>query len=149
MQFLTQHTPELVWEDRWLHHPNGVEALTDIVFCVEDVDECARRYARYLRTDADPLPGGGRALTFERGALSIIPVEGAQSTFMGIAPPPPPCMAGYALRARELDATRQFLEAAGLHCVDAGQGTFLVQMPESLGSVVAVHDGRGPPWRRD
>jgi len=146
VQFLTQHTPELVWEDRWLHHPNGVDALTDIVFCVDDVDECARRYARYLRTDAEPLAAGGRVLRFERGAVSIMTRDAARTALAEIDPAPAPCMAGYALRARDLDATRSFLEQAGFTCLDAAGGAVLVPMPATLGGVVAIHQGGGAPW---
>ena len=146
VQFLTQHTPELVWEDRWLHHPNGVEALTDIVLCVDDVDECARRYARYLRTDAEPLAADGRILRFQRGAMSIMTREAARTALAGIDPTPAPCMAGYALRTRNLGATRSFLEQAGFSCQDAGGGALLVAMPATLGGVVAIHQGGGPPW---
>ena len=145
-QFLTQHTPELVWEDRWLHHPNGVEALTDILFCVDDVDECARRYARYLRTDAEPLASGGRVLRLQRGAVSILTPAMAQAALAGVAPAPAPCMAGYAVRAAELSATRSFLEDADFSCLDTATGAVVVPMPDTLGAAVAIHEGGGPPW---
>ncbi len=146
VQFLTQHTPELVWEERWLDQPNGALALTDLLFCVHDVDECARRYARYLRTDASPLPAG-RGLAFQRGTLAILAPGAARALLAGVELPPAPCMAGYAVRVADLQAARRHLEGAGLACLPAAGGSLVVPMPAALGGVTVFHDGSGPPWR--
>jgi hypothetical protein len=146
VQFLSQDTPELVWEERWLDQPNGAEALTDLLLCVDDADECALRYARYLRTDAQPLPGG-RVLRFQRGALSILTPQTLRDAIPQVQPDPTPCIAGYALRVADLAATRAYLEGAGCACIAAGNGSLVVPTPPSLGGVVVFHAGDGPPWR--
>ncbi len=146
VQFLTHETPELLWEDRWLDQPNGAVALTDLLFCVTDVDECARRYARYLRTDASPI-ASGRALAFERGTLSILTPDTASALLPGTTLPAPPCMAAYAVRVADPDATRAFLEGAGIGHARSGDGALVVPMPETLGGVTVFHAGGGPPWR--
>ena len=41
VQFLTHHTPDDLWQARWLDHPNTARALTDMLFCVEDPEEAS------------------------------------------------------------------------------------------------------------
>lgn len=146
VQFLSQDTPELVWEERWLDHPNGAVALTDLLMCVDDVDECAQRYARYLRTAAQPLRGG-RVLRFQRGALSILTPHALRDALPGVQTPPTPCMAAYALRVTDPDATAAYLRGAGFTCTRSDNGALILPMPASLGSVLVFHGGDGPPWQ--
>lgn len=147
VQFLSQDTPELVWEERWLDHPNGAVALSDLLMCVDDVDECAQRYARYLRTDARPI-AGGRVLRFQRGALSILTPQALRDAMPGAQPPPTPCMAAYAVRVADLAATGAYLRDAGFTCTRSDNGALVLPMPASLGSVLVFHGGDGPPWLR-
>jgi hypothetical protein len=146
VQFLVQETPEQVWEERWLHQPNGAVALTDIALCVNDVDECAARYERYLRTDAEHAGRGRRVLRFQRGTLAIMTPLAARDAFAGAEPAVPPAMAGYALRCDDLAATRHFLEAAGYNPLTAGLGALVLPMAPTLGGLAVFHDGAGPGW---
>ncbi|MFT5445379.1 MAG: hypothetical protein ACI9DC_000539 [Gammaproteobacteria bacterium] len=161
MQFLTQHTPELVWEERWLEHANGAQALTDLLLCSNDVDECAQRYARYLRTDATPRHGqsdgqpeshqdensnDGRILRFERGTVTILSPNAARDSVDGLRLSPAPCIAGYAVRVSDLNATKKFLVDAGIAVTATGDGSVAVPMSRNLGGVCVFHDGAGPAW---
>src|SRR5262249_16949875 len=47
IQILTHRTEQAVWQPRWLTHPNGAVALTDVVLAVSDVEEVAERFARF------------------------------------------------------------------------------------------------------
>lgn len=47
IQFCQHHTPELLWQTRWLAHHNGVRALSGVVICVADIDQATERYASY------------------------------------------------------------------------------------------------------
>ena len=48
IQILKHHTPDVVWQERWTAHPNGVEALEAVLICVEDPQEAAKRFGRLL-----------------------------------------------------------------------------------------------------
>jgi len=146
VQFLTQHTPELVWEPRWLRHRNGVLGLTGVVFCAGDVEACAQRYARYLRAAPAPV-AGGQVLALERGAVAILDRSACREAFAGAAVPEAPCMAGYALEVEDLPSSRAFLDGAGFECRDAPGGALAVPLPDALGSVMVLHEGGSPPWR--
>ena len=71
VQFLTHHTGEALWQPRWLAHPNGARALTDVLFCVRDPNEASARYERYLGRRAQEVDGGG-VLQLDRGRLALL-----------------------------------------------------------------------------
>src|SRR5690606_30064107 len=53
-----QHlTPEYLWQERYLDHPNGATALTELAVCVADLDEAAARYRRFLGREATGSAG--------------------------------------------------------------------------------------------
>jgi len=143
VQFLSHHTPGLLWRPDLLRHPNGVEALTDLLFCVADPDEASGRYRRYLRTPADPVPGG-HVLRFARGALTILDPEHTRQA-LGVEPPALPWMAGYGLRCASLPRTGAYLETHRVATARRNQALVVV-LPGSVGGVLAFHDGAAP-WR--
>ena len=42
IQFVQQRTPELLWQRRWLDHPNRAFALAAVLICVADPREAAQ-----------------------------------------------------------------------------------------------------------
>src|SRR5262249_24273315 len=68
IQVLTHHTEQAVWQPRWLTHPNGAIALTDVLIAVADVDEAAQRFARFA---GRPIAANatGRAVALDRGPV--------------------------------------------------------------------------------
>ena len=63
VQFLTHHTPEHLWQTRYLGHPNTAEDLAEVWIVVEDLDEAAARYSAYLGLPADRAGPGAAART--------------------------------------------------------------------------------------
>jgi hypothetical protein len=149
VQFLSHETPQWLWETRWLAQPNGAEALTDLLFVSDDVDECTGRYARYLRTAPERTGGGAALFRLARGTLTVLPAARAAEALAGVEPAPAPCMAGYALRVADLDATGAFLHDAGHRPRRAANGACVLAMPAALGGIVAFHAGQGAPWARE
>jgi hypothetical protein len=146
VQFLTHGTPEWLWEARWLAQPNGAEALTDLLFVSDDVQACALRYARYLRTVPERAGDDVAVLRFARGTLTVLPAARALDVLGGLRAAPAPCMAGYALRVADLDETAAYLQGAGHEPRAAANGARLLAMPAALGGIVAFHAGQGAPW---
>jgi hypothetical protein len=138
IQFVTHHTPDLLWEDRWLDHPNRAEALTDIALCVNDVDEAIARFSRFTG-----LSARSGIIETARGRLAILDRHQAAAALPGMAQPECPYFAACALRSGDLDATRAFLPDA----VGAGKDAIMVAGPEAVGGVfVFTAEGAGLPW---
>src|SRR6266851_843507 len=74
IQILTHRTERMVWQPRWLSHPNGALGLSHVVIAVADVDEAARRFARFTGRDAVPHPHG-RTIELDRGRVDLVAAE--------------------------------------------------------------------------
>jgi hypothetical protein len=69
--FMLQHeTPELVWQPRYLTHPNTAIALAETTIAVADLDEAAARYQRYLGC-APEVESGVCRFVLAHGALRL------------------------------------------------------------------------------
>jgi hypothetical protein len=146
VQFLTHHTPELVWQARWLEHPNTARALTDMLFCVTDPREASRRYERYLGRRAEAV-AGGFLLTVERGRLALLDAERVGQALPGIEIPCVPFMAAYAVECENLGNARAVLRASGVEYSDHDKQVLSVAAQPALGGTIAFTAGGAlPPW---
>ncbi len=146
VQFLTHHTPDELWQPRWLEHPNTARALTDVLFCVADIHEASRRYERYLGRTAEAVHGG-YVLQMDRGRLALLDVERVCAALPGGSIPCVPFMAAYALACENLASTRAVLRASGIDYRDRDHRGLIVPASPALGgSIVFTEDGGLPPW---
>jgi len=146
VQFLTHHTPDTLWQSRWLEHPNGARALTDMLFCVEDADEACARYARYLDREPQSLDGGC-VFTLDRGRLTLLTADAISDMLPGTVIPRTPCMAAYAIESTDLDRTREALSAGAIEFLHPSRGSLVVLPTPALGgTIVFTTADSPPPW---
>lgn len=100
IQFVEQRTPEHIWQERWLAHPNGVTGLTHVELCVADPAEAAARFARYTGLATGEFDGAP-ALATARGRL-VFRDPPTIRKICGVDPPTLPWIAGYALSCGDL-----------------------------------------------
>jgi hypothetical protein len=116
VQFVEHHTPELLWQSRYLAHANGALALARVEVCVADPTEAAARYALYTGLPVQRITGApGVAGT--RGAI-VFRDASEMAGFIGLEPPCMPWIAGYVVTCR------------------AGTKARRAVLPPSLGGVV-------------
>ncbi|MFZ3236700.1 MAG: VOC family protein [Stellaceae bacterium] len=143
IQFLTHHTPSLVWPEAYLDHPNGARALAALWVAAADPDEAARRFARFtgrpVRGDRDST-----AITLDRGVLRF-----AAPTFLrrqfGIVPGPPlPYLAAYEIEIESLDVLRPVLASAELaaRALALADGV-AVMLPPAIGGTIVFRVAAG------
>ena len=134
VQFLTHHTPDLVWRRPWLDHPNGAQALSGLWIAAADPGEPAARFARF--TGRPARQGGDTAtIALDRGTLRFASPEYLQHKF-DIAPgPPPPYIAAYEIAVASLDDLSRFLASAGLAPRAVANGVVL-DLPTELGGTI-------------
>lgn len=127
LQLIRHLTPELLWQERFLHHPNGAESLEEAFLVADAPMESAARLSRLAGLPLRPRPGGGVLLEMPHGAVSILSPAEAAEALPGVALPPSPALAGFAVRtgdgnaaarrllpgARELPGGALLVEAAG------------------------------------
>jgi hypothetical protein len=148
IQFLTHHTEDAVWQRRWLAHPNGANALVDVVVAVPDVDEAAARFTRFLAREAIPTHMG-RGFFLERGGVQLVNATSLARLMPNVAIPSLPFIGLYALRVDSLTATEALLRSSGLS-VERRDLMLAASFPNGLGTGAWFFVERADdlPWRR-
>jgi len=98
LQLLHHLTPELVWQERFLQHPNHAVALDGVVLVAEPPAEMAARLSRFAGVPVVPDPAGGYALRLAQGQVRVLPPEALAAVFPGVAIPSLPFVAGIVVR---------------------------------------------------
>lgn len=134
IQFCQQHTPELLWQPRWLEHRNHAHGLVAVILCVADPQEAAQRYARYTGLLAQVCDAQWRIDT-RRGALLFVTPDAVEKK-SGVTAPTLPWIAGYVLSSDSLAATRDVLTTAHCDMHAFEQGRLLLRWPGTVGGFV-------------
>jgi hypothetical protein len=71
LSLVQHHTPENLWQPRYLDHPNGVTALSGAVLCVEDPPASAARFEKLLGLTAE-RQGEALVLSCRHGRVSFV-----------------------------------------------------------------------------
>jgi hypothetical protein len=98
LQLIEHHTPGLLWQERWMTHPNRAVALDAAILASPAPAETAARLSRLTGAVLEPDPAGGYALPLPQGRVRILPAEALDSVLPGVEPPMLPFMAGFVLR---------------------------------------------------
>jgi hypothetical protein len=147
VQMLTHRTEHAVWQPRWLTHPNGAVALTDVLIAVADADEAAQRFARFTGRPAVANPAGG-AIALDRGRVQIMNQAAFAALLPELAIPSLPFIGAYAIMVVSLDDAEQALRARGTPSRRHGPLLIAPFPPElGLGAWIFVETGSALPWR--
>lgn len=111
--FIDHLTPEVLWQPHLLSHPNGAVALTEVVLCVEDLDDTCGRLSKLFDKQPKEVRPGGKVFNLSRGNIYVI-TETRLEEWVGITPPTMPYVAGFGVAVKDLNATRDFLSSKGL-----------------------------------
>lgn len=113
LQLIRHLTPELVWQERFLSHPNRAAALDAVVVLDDPPARFAARLSRAAGVALVPDPLGGYALGLQAGKVRVLPPEALGTIFPGATPPPfLPWIAGVVLRTEDAGAALSSLGVA-------------------------------------
>lgn len=134
IQFCQQHTPQHLWQARWLKHANGATALRAVIIVCADPHATAQRFARYTGL---ALHRHGRhwRITSSRGSLLFISAAAIEDLVPFAPVPCLPWIAGYVLESPDLTHTARTLthqpHLSRLHC-----GSVLLALPAAVGGII-------------
>jgi hypothetical protein len=131
IQMLTHHTEDMVWQPRWLDHPNGAVALTSVAIAVADVDEAAERFARFTGRSAEPI-ASGRRIMLDRGRIELMFPEAFARSLPELSIPALPFAGAYGIRVKSLAGLEAAMRSGGLEARPGGS-SLVVRFPEALG----------------
>jgi len=147
IQFCRHHTPELLWQPRWMEHSNGAAALSGVVLCVADPQETARRFARYTGLLAQ-VSGSAWRIATARGYLLILD-RNTLHRRLGVAPPSLPWIAGCVLESENIAATGDILRGSGIPVHVLGNRRLLVMLPAAVGGIIVFEPRNSGPLSFD
>lgn len=73
VHLIRHETPDALWQDRFLHHPNNAVALEEIIVTVPEPAVTAAWYSVLAGRPVVPDPCGGYALPLPRGRVRLLP----------------------------------------------------------------------------
>src|SRR5258707_9255647 len=131
IQILTHRTEAMVWQPRWLSHPNGAVALTSVTVVAADVGEATRRFARF--TGRDPTPSQfGQMIELDRGRVDLVTADAFARRLPEMPIPSLPFMGAYGIRVTSLAALDNLLQRAGI-ATRRNERELVAVFPEELG----------------
>jgi Glyoxalase-like domain len=131
IQILTHHSETMVWQPRWLWHPNGALALTRLVIAVADPAEAAARFARFTGRTAESA-SFGQWIALDRGGVELVTADGFARWLPEVPIPSLPFAGAYGIRVASLARLEDLLRHADLPTRRIDQGLAAV-FPAELG----------------
>jgi hypothetical protein len=131
IQFLTHHTEQMVWQPRWLSHPNGARALASVTVVVNNVDEAAQRFARFTGRETTRSLRGV-TVTLDRGAIELTSADAFAQLLPDIPIPSLPFIGAYGIKVASLSAIEELLRRAGI-AARRHEHDLAVKFPQELG----------------
>ena len=111
VQLIRHDTPDLLWQPRWLDHPNNAAALVATVLVSADAAGSAARLSRLAGLPLEPDPAGGFAMPIGEGRVRILPPDSLPLLLPGVEPPSLPFHAGIVVRTADRNAAARRLLA--------------------------------------
>lgn len=136
VQMLTHHTPEHMWQRRYIATENAILGLAEATFLVADPAEAAQRFARFVGRAV--TPGEHPTIRLDRGLVRFVDERGAAQRFGRVNEPPIPSLAAITLTSRDLGRTRDFLLSQGFRPGAIEPGHLLIDQAEALGAHLVV-----------
>lgn len=137
IQYCQHHTPDVVWQPRWLTHANHAVALAGVLLCVANAAAAAQRYARFTGLPVQRVDQAWR-LDTGRGYVLIADAEPLQR-MLGVTAPALPWIAGYVLDSDDMHATTQRVGGRPL-----GE-RIVVELPPALGGTIVFQPAGSAP----
>jgi len=134
IQFCQHHTPQLVWQQRWMVHPNRATALAGVILRVADAQEAAQRFARFTGLLAQ-VSGSVWRIDTARGYLIFVDRDTLHRR-LDVMAPTLPWIAGYVLKSDDIAATGDYLRRAAVPVHVLGNHRLLVKLPQAVGGII-------------
>jgi hypothetical protein len=131
IQLLTHRTESMVWQPRWLSHPNGAVGLTSVVIAVSDLNEAGQRFERLTGRRARPS-SLAQSFDLDRGTVDLV----TASTFALMCPQIPipslPFIGAYGIEVGSLEIAERALKRGELATHRRG-ACLITAFPKELG----------------
>lgn len=130
---------DAMWDPALIEHPNAAERLSELLVVAQDPPARAALFGRFVQRPVQ-AQAGRCTLELDRGRVHFVDVATAQRMLPGLSVPSLPYVAAMAIRSRDLNATRAWLDRQGLACQPLGSALW-VPGAQALGAHIVFHEG--------
>ncbi|MFC3126966.1 VOC family protein [Pseudoroseomonas globiformis] len=134
IQLVQHHTPQLMWQERWLVHANRAVALEDTILAAPEPAVSATALSRLAGLPFEPDPAGGYVLPLPVGRVRILPPAALERALPGVAAPGLPFLAACTLRTDDGNEAIRRIAGDRLRVVPGG----LMLPPEHAGGTALI-----------
>jgi hypothetical protein len=139
IQLLTHRSEQMVWQPRWLSHPNGATGLTGVVIAVSDLDEAGQRFER-LTGRPPRVSSLAQSFDLDRGSVDLV----TAATFAFMCPQIPipslPFIGAYGIEVGSLEVAERILRQGEIAMQRIGN-SLVAAFPKELGCGAWVFSG--------
>jgi Glyoxalase-like domain len=139
IQLLTHRSEQMVWQPRWLSHPNGATGLTGVVIAVSDLDEATQRFERLTGRPPRVSPLA-QSFDLDRGSVELV----TASTFALICPQIPipslPFIGACSIEVGSLEVAERALRQGEIATQRMG-ASLVAAFPKELGCGAWIFSG--------
>lgn len=136
-QLLTHHTPEHMWQKRYLPTESCITGLVEATLVVDEPAEVASRFSRFLARSVMP-DKEDRLILLDRGRVRFVKRNSASNLFGASTLPPNPSVGAITLSSSNIERTRDVFLSSGLHPGSLGSPHLLIDALEGLGVHIVV-----------
>ena len=144
IQTLAHHTPEHLWQRRYMAEANALIGLAEVVFSVADPTASAGRLAKFTGRSAIETETG-MSVPLDRGKLTFFEPKDVPRQLGIQAMPEAPATVAIGLVSRDLAKTREFMRAQSVRLAVDEPNRLIVEPDEALGSALIVYPAHELP----
>lgn len=137
IQVITHHTPDHMWQDRYISYANGITGLVGATVCVEDPNASAQNFEKIAGRTATIVDTDEIHLVCDRGGMRLVTPKRLAEIAPGVMPPSLPYTAFIEFVADDLDVSRKYFESVGITTTE-NAGALLVDPKDSLGTGLMI-----------
>lgn len=137
IQVITHHTPDHMWQDRYISYANGITGLVGATVCVEDPNASAKNFEKIAGRTATVVNSDEVHLICDRGGMRLVTPKRLSEIAPNVMPPSLPYTAFIEFVADDLDMSRKYFASAGITTTE-NDGMLLVDPKDSLGTGLMI-----------
>ena len=137
IQTIAHHTPEHMWQGRYIAQDNGIHGLTEVVFAVDDPAASAGRLARFTQRPSREGEAGP-SIALDRGRLRFLTPDAIAQAYDGLPAPASPSVAALAFSSADMGKTRAFLDTSGIRPLADAADRIVIGPDDGLGVGLVV-----------
>lgn len=137
IQMLAHHTPQHMWQPRYVGNRLGITGLSEVTLATDDPQVSAQRLARFVGRTIES-EDGEMIVKLDRGLLRFRSHREAQLAAGTDLLPSPPCVESLTLTAQDLLRTRVELRQANITPLRESESEIIIGATDAMGVKLSI-----------